>query len=96
MNEFILLIHGNEKTATTAEEWDRFFHAAHKSGAFCGGSEIGPREQIGDRESARSSEHIMGYMRFASGDKTMLLELLKEHPVVLHGGSVELCELSKS
>jgi hypothetical protein len=96
MNEYILLIQGNEKTATTADEWEHFFAAARKSGAFRGGSEMGRREIVGDRESARSSEHIVGFMRFESGDRAMLLELLKEHPVVLHGGSVELCELPKS
>ncbi len=96
MNEYILLIQGNEKTATSADEWDRFFVAARESGAFRGGSEIGKREVVGDRESARATEHIVGYMRFDSADKQVLLELLKKHPVVLHGGSVELCELPKS
>jgi len=96
MNQYLLLIHGNEKTATTAEEWERFFDAAKESGTFEGGSEVGRREIIGDASSARSSAHIVGYMRFDSEDKRKILELLKQHPVVLHGGSVELCELPKS
>lgn len=96
MHEFLLLIHGNEKTATTAAEWYQFFAAAHASGAFSGGSEVGKRELIGDTTSARRSDHIVGYMRFDATDKTMLLELLKTHPVVRHGGTVELCELPKS
>ena len=96
MNEYILFIQGNEKTSTTADEWDRFFTSARESGVFRGGSEIGKRETVGDRQLARSSEHIVGYMRFDSADKQVLLELLKKHPVVLHGGSVELCELPKS
>lgn len=96
MHEYLLLIHGNEKTATTAAEWDQFFAAAHASGAFSGGSEVGKRELFGDTASARTSDHIVGYMRFDTTDKPMLLELLKKHPVVLHGGTVELCELPKS
>ena len=35
-------------------------------------------------------------MRFDSDDKAKLIELLKLHPVVLHGCSLELCELPKS
>ena len=96
MPEYLLLIHGNEKTATTAAEWDQFFAAAHASGAFRGGSEVGQRELIGDTTSARPSDHIFGYMRFDTTDKALLLDLLKKHPVVRHGGTVELCELPKS
>lgn len=96
MHEYLLLIHGNEKTASTAAEWDQFFSAAHASGAFAGGSEVGKRELIGDSASAHPSDHLAGYMRFDTADKAMLLELLKKHPVVLHGGTVELCELPKS
>lgn len=96
MNQYLLLIQGNEKTPTTAEEWERFFIAAKSSGAFQGGSEVGGREVIGNTLSARSSAHIVGYMRFDSDDKQVILDLLKQHPVVLHGGSVELCELPRS
>ena len=96
MNQYLLLIQGNEKTPTTAEEWERFFIAAKSSGTFQGGSEVGNREVIGDAHSARSSSHIVGYMRFDSVDKQVILDLIRQHPVVLHGGSVELCELPKS
>jgi len=96
MTQYLLLIQGNEKTGTTAEEWERFFVAAQESGTFKGGSEVGKREIIGAIDSACSSAHIVGYMRFDSGDKQKILALLKLHPVVLHGGSVELCELPKS
>lgn len=96
MADYILLIQGNETTATTGDEWERFFVAARESGTFRGGSEIGRREMIGDPLTARSTEHIVGYMRFEAEDKGTLVALLALHPVVLHGGSVELCELPKS
>jgi hypothetical protein len=96
MNEYLLLIHGNEQSATSADEWERFFDAARNSGVFRGGSEVGKREFVGDQVSARSSAHIVGYMRFESDDKQVILSLLELHPVVLHGGTVELCELPKS
>ena len=96
MNQYLLLIHGNEKTPPTAEEWEGFFSAAKKSGTFKGGSEVGRTEIIGDTSSAVSTAHIVGYMRFDSDDKQKILELLKQHPVIIRGGSVELCELPKS
>ena len=94
--QYILLIQGNERTESTAEEWDLFFAAAHASGLFRGGSEIGQRELLGDKPSARPTDHIVGYMRFDAADKQLLLDLLENHPVLKHGGSVELCELPKS
>ncbi len=96
MTQYLLLIHGNEKTPSTSDEWKQFFAAARQSGLFQGGSEIGKREVLGDTNSAKPSDHIVGYMRFDADDKQRLLELLQRHPVVLHGGSVELCELPKS
>ncbi len=96
MNQYLLLIQNNQQTESTAEEWEQFFAAAKSSGTFAGGSEIGDREVLGDPHSAQSTAHIGGYMRFDSDDREAVIELLKLHPVVLHGGSVELCELPKS
>ena len=96
MNEYILLIQGNAKSRATPAEWDRFLTAAKASGTFCGGSVIGDREVLGDILTARPTGYIVGYMRFDTDDKAKLLKLLKRHPVVMHGGSVELCELPKS
>ena len=70
--------------------------AAHATGSFRGGSEIGQRIVLGNTQSAESTRHVVGYMRFDADDKPNLLELLQTHPVVRHGGSVELCELPKS
>jgi hypothetical protein len=35
-------------------------------------------------------------MRFDSEDKQKIIDLLASHPVVVHGGSVELCEMPES
>jgi hypothetical protein len=96
MTQYILLIHGNEKTTPIPEEWDQFFTAARESGLFAGGSAVGKRIVLGDTQTAKSSDHIVGYMRFDAEDQQKLLDLLKRHPVVMHGGSVELCELPES
>jgi hypothetical protein len=96
MPQYILLIQSNLKSEPTAEEWDAFLSAAQQSGMFKGGSEIGKRLVVGDSSSAESTEHIVGYMRFDSDDKQKILDLLEGHPVVVHGGSIELCELPQS
>lgn len=41
-------------------------------------------------------DFITGYMRFDAEDKSEILGLLKIHPIVLDGGTVELCELPRS
>ncbi|MBX3415890.1 MAG: hypothetical protein KF708_24630 [Pirellulales bacterium] len=96
MTQYILLIQGNLKSDSTPEEWETFFTAAHESGLFKGGSEIGKRMVIGDAQSAQPTDHIVGYMRFDSDDKQKILGLLEKHPTVIHGGSVELCEMPNS
>ncbi len=96
INQYILLIQDNAKSRATAAEWGQFLTAAKKSGMFYGGSEIGNREVLGDTDLARPTQPITGYMRFDTDDKPKLLELLQSHPVVRHGGAVELCELPKS
>ena len=96
MAQYILLIQGNAKSEATEEEWNRFFAAAQQSGVFRGGSEIGERSVVGDADSFKSTEHVVGYMRFDSDDKQKILDLLEEHPVVRHGGSTELYEMPGS
>ena len=96
MTQYLLLIQNNATSTTTPAEWDLFFAAAKKSGLFQGGSALGDRVLVGDAKSAQSTKHIGGYMRFDADDKVKILELLKRHPVVMHGGSVELCEMPKT
>lgn len=96
MTQYILFIHGNTTTTPTEKDWDQFFVLAKASGLFQGGSEIGRRMFIGDTKNARSSDHIEGYMRFDADDRQLVLDLLARHPVVLHGGTVELCEMPRS
>ncbi len=96
MAQYILLIQGNTKSKPTEQEWQEFFTAAEERGVFRGGSEIGERVCVGDAESMQSTDHVVGYMGFDCDDRQQILDLLERHPVVMHGGSVELCELPKS
>jgi hypothetical protein len=96
MTQYLLLIHDNAKRRATPDEWERFFAAVRASGMFLGGSALGERVVVGDGSSGQPSRHIVGYMRFDSDDRSKRLQLLERHPVVLNGGSVELCEIPKS
>jgi hypothetical protein len=96
MTQYLLLIQNNPRSPATPAEWDRFFAAAKASGMFQGGSALGKRIMMGDTKSAQSTTHLGGFMRFDADDQAALLELLTQHPVVLHGGSVELCEMPRT
>jgi len=95
MTQYILLIHNNGNTASTQDEWSSFFRLSRETGLFIGGSGLEDARTIVGNQSAKPTEHIVGYMRFDSDDKQKILELLEKHPIVVHGGSVELCEMAK-
>jgi len=94
--QYILLIHGNTSSLPSPTEWTTFIERAQASGTFRGGSEIGRRQVIGKTDGVASTAHLDGYMRFDSEDKEKIVDLLAGHPVVVHGGTVELCEMPES
>ena len=94
--QYIAFIHNNTASMPTADEWERFFSEAKESGMFKGGSEIGLRHMIGQKDISNVLESVGGYMRFDSDDIVRLRELLEKHPVVIHGGTIELCEMPRS
>ena len=94
--EYILFIHNNTDSATTEEQWSSFFEDANKSGVFLGGSEIANQTQIGKKTVKNITNEIVGYMRFESEDKSKILTLLEKHPVIIQGGTVELCETPRT
>ena len=94
--QYLALIHKNADTTPTPAEWSQFCEAAARTGLFQGGSEIGTRQTIGQKSVPDSSQSIGGFMRFDSDDPGPLLELLKIHPVVRHGGTVELFTMPES
>jgi hypothetical protein len=96
MNQYLLLIHRNAETEAMPEEWTAFFDAARESGIFRGGSEIGEGVLVGAQDAEMLSDRLAGYMRFDADDKARVLELLDLHPVVAHGGTVELCALPET
>jgi len=94
--EYILFIHNNANTATTEDQWDLFFIEANNSGIFQGGSEISNPLQIGKKAVSKITNNIAGFMRFESEDKNKILTLLEKHPIIIQGGTLELCEMPKS
>ena len=94
--EYILFIHNNTDSPTTEGQWDSFFEDANKSGIFIGGSEISNQMQVGNKAVKDITNEIVGYMRFESDDKSKILTLLEKHPVIIQGGTVELCETPRT
>jgi hypothetical protein len=94
--EYVLFINENTDSSATDEEWELFFKEANESGMFNGGSEIRYSCLLGNKPSPKVSDNIGGFMRFESKEKQQLLKLLEKHPVYVHGGTLELCEMPKS
>lgn len=94
--EYILFIHNNTDIVTTEEQWNAFFTMAKDSGVFRGGSEIANQLQIGNKPVQKITSTIGGFMRFESEDINVILALLEKHPVIIQGGTLELCEMPKS
>lgn len=94
--QYIALIHNNTDSTPTTDEWDQFIDAAQQTGMFKGGSAMGARYTIGRKSASDSTETIGGYMRFDSDDLEQLQTLLEDHPVIKHGGTIELCEMPQS
>lgn len=91
--QYLALIHADTRSATTPAEWEHFFAVAERSGLFRGGSALGSRLLIGSDPATGPTDTVGGYMRFDAENAAALRALLAEHPVVLHGGTVELCEM---
>ena len=94
--EYIAFMHKNTDSVATSEEWERFLALARDSGLFQGGSEVGERTVLGEKAVADTSASVGGYMRFETSSINELNELLRKHPTIIHGGTIEICELPKS
>ena len=94
--QYIAFIYNNAQKPTTQKQWDTFFIAANKSGLFTGGSEIEKGVQIGAKTQQLISDTIVGQLRFEVRDIKQLHELLALHPVLIEGGTLELCEMPKT
>jgi len=93
--EYIVFIHNNTDNETADEQWHSFFSLATESGIFQGGSEIYKSEALGDKAIPEITKTIAGFMRFDTDDKSKLNRLLEKHPVIIEGGSLEICEMPK-
>ena len=94
--EYITFMHANMESKSTKEEWDDFFAMANESGMFRGGSLMDGRSTLGQKDVPDITVNIAGYMRFDADTLSALHVLLEKHPVVIHGGTIEICELPKS
>lgn len=94
--QYLALIHNNADTTPTAAEWSRFIEAGTQAGLFRGGSAIGSRLSVGPKEVPDTAHSVGGFMRFDAQELGPLLQLLESHPVVRHGGTIELFEMPKT
>lgn len=94
--EYILFIHNNADKPTSEADWVAFFGEARASGLFQGGSEIANRIKLGEKAVPDITTTVGGFMRFESQSVDAITELLQKHPVLVNGGTLELCEMPKT
>jgi len=94
--QYIAFIHTNTDSSPSGVEWQTFIAEATECGLFRGGSEIGGRTTVGTQSVPDTTDNVGGFMRFDSDDRAAVVALLQRHPVVRHGGTIELCEMPKS
>jgi hypothetical protein len=94
--QYMTLLHRNVDRPVTEQEWDTFLDLARDNGMFQGGSGLGDRWTIGDKEAPPPSGHIGGYMRFEAESVDNLLGLLEKHPTIMLGGTIEICEMTET
>ncbi len=94
--EYILFIHNNVDSPASDEQWVAFFAVANASGIFSGGSEINNGIQLGSKPIRPTTQSVDGFMRFETDDVDQLYRLLQQHPILLQGGTLELCQMPRT
>jgi hypothetical protein len=93
--QYIVLVFNNVKSSPTNDEWGDFINKAITSGMFRGGSAIGAKTPLGNKDYKTGTE-VGGFMRFDCDSLEYLKDFLNDHPVVVHGGTIEICEMPKT
>jgi hypothetical protein len=92
--DFLLLMHKDSVTESTAEQWDAYFGALSQSGCFLGGSSIGGGETFRQQlPPGPVGNHIEGFVRVRAENATAARQWVECNPVYLCGGTVELRDL---
>ena len=91
--QYLALIHNNTVSDASNREWEEFIEKAIASKMFKGGSSLGKDRVIGAGNLQKTDGSLRGFMRFDAKDLDALNDLLSEHPVIKHGGSIELYEM---
>jgi hypothetical protein len=96
MPEYILFMHG-DVVADENQDWDAYLGNLKRSGAFEGGSEIGPGVCVRKNGVATPiTEHLVGYIRVKAGSIEEAKSALAGNPHFEAGGTVEIRELPRT
>ena len=94
--QYIVMIQNNAVSQASPEDWSVFFDKATASAMFKGGSEMLRVAGLGNPAGVDTSAILGGFMRFDTDSIEALRTLLLDHPVVKHGGSLEIYEMPTS
>ncbi len=94
MRDYMLLMDDDLSGAPTTESWASYFAKLRESGAFQGGSSIGPGEVLRKAAGALGlTHHLTGYIRIRAENLNAARALVEGNPMYECGGSVEIREL---
>ncbi len=74
----------------SAADWERFFTLAEASGRFSGGSALGARTGLDQQGRMTASSAAGGYFIFTAESVDEVAALLRECPILLSGGRVDI------
>ncbi len=72
------------------EAWERFFTLARASGCFSGGSALGARSGLAQQGGVAATSAAAGYFIFTADSVDAVADLLRECPILLSGGRVDI------
>lgn len=84
-------MHADAAEPSSDAAWSSYFARLRASGAFEGGSAIGPGEVVRKDGAARpTTNHLSGYIRIRADSLDDAKRLVRGNPVFESGGSVEV------
>jgi hypothetical protein len=90
-------MHDDTTTRVHDADWAHYFKALQSSGAFQGGSAIGPGACARKTETPpKITAHLAGYIRISADDADHARALVAGNPVFEAGGTVEIRELPRT
>lgn len=94
MNDYLLLMHADATSNTTADQWQPYIASLREAGAFVGGSSFGAREPTRKNGiTGTIGASLAGYIHVRAANIGAAKALVPGNPDYESGATVEVVEL---